>query len=492
MIALNQLLARLASSAGQERVRKVTDDMRAEIERLRGERAGLRADIRRRYPEYAELIDPRPAGIAGVRKSLVPGEAAVFIYLGETQSYVWTLGGEATAAFRVVAMTREETESEVRELRKAVDFGDGHPARLKHFDLARAHKLYRAFFEPDEALWKDARVLNVIPYGALGQLPMGMLVTAAPTGAGEAAYRDAPWLIRKVAIVQLPSASAFTALRRASQGKAGRQPFVGFGDPMFAADARAGGEGSIVRSLNLRKAADRTEEQLRVAMRSAGSGQQAPSSENPALSGAFSMLDALPDTSDELREIASVLNADPGRDVFLTRQATERNVKQGVLQNRRVIVFATHGIAARELTGLDQPALVLSNPALTGDTDNDGFLTMEEVLALKLDADWVVLSACNAASADGRGSEAVSGLGRAFFYAGARSLLVSNWAVETSSARLLTTELFRRQSQNPRLTRAEALRQSMLDLMGKRAPGGFSYAHPAFWAPFSLVGDGGR
>jgi CHAT domain-containing protein len=178
--------------------------------------------------------------------------------------------------------------------------------------------------------------------------------------------------------------------------------------------------------------------------------------------------------------------------VFLTRRATEKNVKQAALQNHRVIAFATHGIAAGEIAGLDQPALVLSNPALTGDTDNDGFLTMEEVLALKLDADWVVLSACNTASADGRGSEAVSGLGRAFFYAGARSLLVSNWAVETTSARLLTTELFKRQAGNPQLTRAEALRQSMLDLMGKKGPGGFSYAHPAFWAPFSLVGDGGR
>jgi CHAT domain-containing protein len=193
-----------------------------------------------------------------------------------------------------------------------------------------------------------------------------------------------------------------------------------------------------------------------------------------------------------LREIATTLKADIARDVYLNRRATEKNVKQAKLDNVRVLAFATHGIASGELTGLDQPALALSNPALTGDTDNDGFLTMEEVLGLKLNADWVVLSACNTGSADGRGNEAVSGLGRAFFYAGARSLLVSNWAVETTSARMLTTELFKRQADHPQLTRAEALRQSMLDLMGKKAPGGFSYAHPAFWAPFSLVGDGGR
>ena len=203
-------------------------------------------------------------------------------------------------------------------------------------------------------------------------------------------------------------------------------------------------------------------------------------------------MSALLDTSAELREIAITLKADPARDVFVNRQATEESVKQAKLDNVRVLAFATHGIAPGELPGMDQPALVLSNPALTGDADNDGFLTMEEVLSLKLNADWVVLSACNTASADGRGSEALSGLGRAFFYAGARSLLVSNWAVETTSAKLLTTETFKRQSENPQLTRAEALRLSMLDLMGKSAPGGYSYAHPAFWAPFSLVGDGGR
>jgi CHAT domain-containing protein len=215
----------------------------------------------------------------------------------------------------------------------------------------------------------------------------------------------------------------------------------------------------------------------------------------PTLAANFSQLSALPDTAEEIKEIADALHADTATSVYIGRLATESTVKRLRLDNRRVIVFATHGIAAGELIGLDQPALVLSNPALTGEKDEDGFLTMEEVLGLKLDADWVVLSACNTASADGKGSEAVSGLGRAFFYAGARSLLVSNWAVETTSARLLTTELFKQQSANSNLSRAEALRQAMLSLIAKDRVDlvdmqpGLSYAHPAFWAPFSLVGD---
>ena len=119
-------------------------------------------------------------------------------------------------------------------------------------------------------------------------------------------------------------------------------------------------------------------------------------------------------------------------------------------------------------------------------------LTMEEILGLKLRADWVVLSACNTAAASGLSSESVSGLGRAFFYAGARALLVTNWAVETESARLLTTEAFRRQSADPAMSRARALQQSSLALMQKSAGKDYSYAHPMFWAPYSLVGDGGR
>ena len=123
---------------------------------------------------------------------------------------------------------------------------------------------------------------------------------------------------------------------------------------------------------------------------------------------------------------------------------------------------------------------------------------MDEILGLKLNADWVVLSACHTASGEGAGAEAVSGLGRAFFYAGARALLVSNWPVESVSARLLTTDLFRRQANDPGITRAEALRQTILGLIDGTVPqdaagkAGFSYAHPLFWAPFSLVGDGGR
>src|SRR5436853_5513852 len=165
--------------------------------------------------------------------------------------------------------------------------------------------------------------------------------------------------------------------------------------------------------------------------------------------------------------------------------------KKTDLSGFKIIAFATHGLVPGELDGLTQPALALTAPAVA-DSDGDGLLTMEEILALKLDADWVVLSACNTAAGAVAGAEAASGLGRAFFYAGTRALLVTNWSVHSASARDLTTDLFRRQRADPALTRGEALRQAMMALMdgsgflGVDGKPIFSYAHPLFWAPYTV------
>jgi len=104
-------------------------------------------------------------------------------------------------------------------------------------------------------------------------------------------------------------------------------------------------------------------------------------------------------------------------------------------------------------------------------------------------ADWVVLSACNTAAGNGAGAEAISGLGQSFFYAGGRSLLVTSWPVETTSAKALTTALFRRLADQPDLDRADALRQTIIEIMDSPEHNGFCYAHPIFWAPYILVGD---
>ena len=197
-----------------------------------------------------------------------------------------------------------------------------------------------------------------------------------------------------------------------------------------------------------------------------------------------------------MRSIAKALHADADRDVFLDQRASEEIVRSLDLSNRKVLVFATHGLLPGDIDGLQQPAIALT-PTTNGKQIEDGLLTMGKILGLRLNADWVVLSACNTGAADGKGAEAVSGLVRAFFYAGTRALLVSNWPVETTSAKVLTTTLFALQAKQEGLTRSQALRKAILQLVDgvglKDAHGRtvFSYAHPIFWVPFTVAGDGG-
>jgi CHAT domain-containing protein len=201
-------------------------------------------------------------------------------------------------------------------------------------------------------------------------------------------------------------------------------------------------------------------------------------------------------TADELKAIAVALQADPSKVLHLGKDANEKVVKGLDLARFRVVAFATHGLVPGDLNGLTQPALALSAPEVA-DIDGDGLLTVDEILSLRLNADWVVLSACNTAAGAGAGAEAVSGLGRAFLYAGSRALLVTNWSVDSTSARDLVTGVFHRQAADPKLTRAEALRRSMIDLMehsevkNERGEVIYTHAHPLFWAPYTIMGDGG-
>ena len=122
--------------------------------------------------------------------------------------------------------------------------------------------------------------------------------------------------------------------------------------------------------------------------------------------------------------------------------------------------------------------------------EDDGLLTASEIAQLKLDADLVILSACNTASGGKPGAEALSGLAKAFFYAGSRALLVSHWSVASDATIALTTKMFEELKTDPIIGRSEALRRSMMAMAtNDNHP---HFAHPAFWAPFVVVGEGGR
>jgi CHAT domain-containing protein len=200
-------------------------------------------------------------------------------------------------------------------------------------------------------------------------------------------------------------------------------------------------------------------------------------------------LPQLPGTRMEAQLIASELKADPA-DIRLGLDATETAVKQAKLDQYRIVYFATHGLVAGDLEsfakGKAEPALALSIPEKPDDFD-DGLLMASEIAQLKLDADWAVLSACNTAAEDKPGAEALSGLARAFFYAGAKSLVVSHWSVSDEATARLMIGTFRASARDTKLSHAEALRQSMLAMVDEAS--GDGQADPRLWAPFVVVGE---
>jgi CHAT domain-containing protein len=396
--------------------------------------------------------------------------------------------------FAAIAASGGDIDAKIKKLRAALEPNVSGVRDIPPFDLALAHQLYDLLLAPVQSGWRPAKSLIVVTNGALGMLPLGLLTTAAsPIGVAEplfASYQDAPWLARTHAVSMVPSTASLLTLRRLPPGAPRRDKLIGFGDPYFNEQEAAEAEGPAqAESPQLAVAAPETTRGALFATRAAA---HAPDIEGTELA----LLPRLPDTRAELIAVARALDADPTKALYLGKDANERNVETIDLSRFRIVAFATHGLVPGDLDGLTQPALALTAPQVAGVPGN-GLLTMEKILLLKLDADWVVLSACNTASGAAAGAEAASGLGRAFFYAGTRALLVTNWSVHSASARELITDLFRRQSADPRLTRAEALRQAMMSMLD--GPGFvddagntlFTYAHPLFWAPYSIIGDGG-
>lgn len=479
----------LASNARDENVIKAT---KATIDKLRADRAKVRQEITKRFPNYAELIDPRPPTVEQIKEALAPGESMLSFYFGRSGSYVWAVPKDGAVAFAAVGANAGQIESKVRKLREALEPNAAMISDIPPFDLALGYELYASLLKPVESGWKQSKSLIVVTNGALGLLPLSLLPTEpAQLAANEeilfANYRSVPWLARTHAVTMVPSSAALRTLRNLPPGKAERSELIAFGDPYFSKEqhdeatkpepVQVADASSVMRGVPLKR-------------------RNSPKLDDVD-SAELALLPRLPDTADELKSIALALQADPSKVLNLGKDANEKAVKSMDLSGFKVLAFATHGLVPGELNGLTQPALALSAPAVSG-AEGDGLLTMEEILALKLDADWVVLSACNTGAGSGAGAEAASGLGRAFFYAGTRALLVTNWSVHSQSARELVTDLFKRQADDAKLTRGEALRQAMMGLVdgeGYTDSAGkteFAYAHPLFWAPYTIIGDGGK
>jgi len=281
------------------------------------------------------------------------------------------------------------------------------------------------------------------------------------TGPADASrLADAPWLLRQFTLAHVPAPSNFVSLRKIAAGSRAQHPWFGFGDfhPVTLAQAERTFTGAgCVESARL-----------------------------------LASLPPLPYARKELDAARALLGADAS-DELLGSAFTADAVLKKRLKDYRILQFSTHALLPAELRCQSEPAIITSAPP-NAPSATGALLTASAVVGLDLDADLVILSACNSGGPSGTtAGESLSGLARAFFYAGARSLAVTHWSVNDQVAAFLVADTLRRMRENPSLGVAGALKDAQVAILadaGKGLPA--EIAHPFFWAPFAVIGEGGE
>ena len=457
-MVLDQVLTENAGKAAE--LRKPAEE--AEARRYRAdiarEIAELDARLAMEFPSYAELTRP-PAVTLEAAQALLTGDDALLAWLvGEDETWLWALRRDRASLFRI-PLGRAALAQQVTALRERLD-----PAlnpSLRPFDATLAHGLYQQILAPAAALFETVPHLYVVPDGPLESLPLGVLVTRPPRADPEAPadHRAPAWFMRRHAVSVLPTVGALAALRRNPAKTKATVAFVGVGDPALE------GKAEPARAL-----------------KAAG-----------LFRGALAELDAvkklppLPETAAGLRAAAKALGTNDSN-LFLGKRATEGAFRRAGLERYRVIDIAAPAVTAGPFNGLAEPALVLSPPDQAS-AEDDGLLTASEIAALKLDADWVLLTACvTAADGDTRAADGVATLARAFQHAGARGVAASHWMAPAEPTGAVVAGVFDALKREPSIGRAEALRRAQLQMLDPSNPP--EYAHPQSWGALSLIGDG--
>lgn len=347
---------------------------------------------------------------------------------------------------RVRSEFRGDVETLVREL--APNRTDTQAA-TRSFSLDIAHRLFQESLSTVLEAFPEAERLLLVADGVWEGLPLSVLVGKSPGASVDVAdYDKIDWLFRRYELAYLPSPATLSKLRGLRPTLA-RNDVLGVGSPdspLTSSPVR----GSYVALLLPQRPADK----------------------------ASSIVAA-----GELERIGALLDAHRTK-MLIGPQATKSNLISAAPETYRVLVFATHGFLASEMLEQSEPALLMT--AESGEP-GPAFLTSSDVAALRLDANLILLNACSTGGSDGLlGSEALTGLASSFFFAGARSVIASLWPVVDTTATSLGVELFDLALKDPEEGGAYLLQQAML----KSLQSGLGVAkHPAYWAPYVMVGD---
>ena len=431
-----------------------------EVERLRARRDEI-------APEYQSAISA-PVSLEELQAQLQEGEALVQVLAGAPRSFLLIIDKD-DVRFSPVAVTGDQIAVLVQLLRRGLTAKAGRPAPV--FPAPLAHQMFKLLFEAEKDRLLSYDRLVFATTGALQSLPLEVLLTDAP-GPGWQGYAPGAlnWLGDAVSVSYVPSPRNLVDIRRGAGDSRGGRMVASFGDFQAGVDPD-----KVLRVSGLPQSCRR-------------------------LAEAVDTIGGLPGTGAEAEAVARMFgeSATLATGAGFTQEALSAGSESGDLADFRVLHFATHGILWPTPDCFTEPALTVS---ATDDPNSDGLLSSSEIRQLTLDAQLVVLSACNTASGylvdasvsakgyrrgrgvSGAGGESLSGLARAFFSAGARSVLATHWPVADAETTTLMVDFFRN-LRDEKMTLADALQDAQRRL--RRDP---RSAHPVFWAPFVLIGD---
>ena len=413
--------------------------------------------LRSKYPAYAALKYPQPTSLNSI--PLHEGETLVEFKVTDEVTFVWIIRNQSgkvnkLVSFYKVPRTRKWFSDRISRLRDT--FNSGQP---QGYDPRVSEKLFRSLFpgkHSEEIL--NSKHLILVPDDVLFLIPFEMLSPDAAQG---------KYVLLGMPIGYFPSAESLRIARIARQIPKWRDAFLGVGDPITSpSDPRY----SLVTALSLGESPLRHE--------TPASATHDEANQVDKLKARGFEFDRLPGTAKEIQSIARLFSDEHERtDVLLGVQATRRDVLDLDLSKFRYIHFATHGILPVD-AGVREPSLVLSYDGTAAD---QMLLPISTIVHLNIDADDVVLSACNTGSGQITRAEGVMSLGRAFMTAGASSVTVSLWEVSDASTALLMKRYYRNLLLGK--SKDEALAEARTWLFQN------GYTQPYFWAPFILIGE---
>ncbi|GAA0268709.1 CHAT domain-containing protein [Alteraurantiacibacter aestuarii] len=443
---------------------------REQLDQLRQLQLGVQQQLAA-YPRYRVVSDDRME-LGDLQDVLHDGEAYLkLVMLGDDVYAIYAQKGVATAY--PVAASADDIGVMVDRLRDSIAIEEAGQTITYPFEIATARDLYKAIFGPVDANLANVTELVFEPDGAMLRLPANLLVMDDASVATYAArvedpaadpydFRGTAWLGRAMQITTAVSPSSFRDVRGARASDATGE-YLGLGQNLPLAEGLTQASGT----------------------RSGIAGERCTWS--PLTWGN-------PIQATELRTAGSILQeGGSGVSILTEGEFTDTHLRAMTdLDEYRIIHFATHGlVTSPEADCPPRPALLTS----FGDGDSDGLLSFAEIFDLRLDADLVILSACNTASVGGLtasreagvatgGDFALDGLVRAFVGAGGRTVVASHWPVpdDYGATGRLISGFFHA---NSGVSTTEALRQSQLSLMDDA-----DTSHPFYWSAFAVVGDG--